>query len=394
MDKALFLAQLQKNIGMLDDNEQKDILDEYSQHIDMKVAGGMTEAEAIEDFGDFDEFVREILSAYHVKAPFDQDAPSDTTSQASVPTPTDRHGGVLHSGAAALGKAASATKNGARKIARATSGALGKAKTRTMQSVESAKESHRAHQAASNAAGAAPDAARPGDRAGARGARGLGAALRSWLSAAWRVCWNLVKTAVRWMWNALVACCTALCAVMGLASLFLFGACAVLLAQGYPALGLGLAGAGSTLMFGAAAYLLSRLIVRAPKREPEERPLSDGQGAGGSQRGDEYDLRAPSDAEEDRASGIPPRADSAHVAGNDGGDGGDGRTKPLAFSAPHRQRGFSPSPLQRGLSAPCQQRETARCGAAAPSSLFAATPLRPAQFDTMPLTAKGGAWHD
>ena len=68
MDKATFLVQLQKNIGMLDDDEQKDIIDEYSQHIDMKVSGGMTEAEAIEDFGDFNEFVREVLNAYHVKA--------------------------------------------------------------------------------------------------------------------------------------------------------------------------------------------------------------------------------------------------------------------------------------------------------------------------------------
>ena len=89
MDKATFLVQLQKNIGMLDDGEQKDIIDEYAQHIDMKVSGGMTEAEAIEDFGDFNEFVREVLSAYHVKAPFDQAATAETAATAS-PTPGDR----------------------------------------------------------------------------------------------------------------------------------------------------------------------------------------------------------------------------------------------------------------------------------------------------------------
>ena len=109
MDKATFLVQLQKNIGMLDDGEQKDIIDEYAQHIDMKVSGGMTEAEAIEDFGDFNEFVREVLSAYHVKAPFDQ-APFDQAATAET--------------------AAAATKSGAHKIGERVSGAFGKAAER------------------------------------------------------------------------------------------------------------------------------------------------------------------------------------------------------------------------------------------------------------------------
>lgn len=43
MIKAIFLTQLQQNIALLDDEEQKDILDEYAQHIDMKIAGSMTD---------------------------------------------------------------------------------------------------------------------------------------------------------------------------------------------------------------------------------------------------------------------------------------------------------------------------------------------------------------
>lgn len=67
MTKTKFLTLLQEQICMLDDAEQKDILDEYAQHIDMKVENGMTEAEAIEDFGPPDELAAEILGAYHVK---------------------------------------------------------------------------------------------------------------------------------------------------------------------------------------------------------------------------------------------------------------------------------------------------------------------------------------
>ena len=69
MNKTEFLLALQKQISMLEDDEQKDIIDEYSQHIDMKVQNGMTEDEAIEEFGPLDQLVGEILGAYHVKAP-------------------------------------------------------------------------------------------------------------------------------------------------------------------------------------------------------------------------------------------------------------------------------------------------------------------------------------
>ena len=40
--------------------------DEYRTHIEMKVQEGKTEAEAIEDFGDIDELVNEILDAYKI----------------------------------------------------------------------------------------------------------------------------------------------------------------------------------------------------------------------------------------------------------------------------------------------------------------------------------------
>lgn len=66
MDKTGFLKELKRYLVVLNEGEQKDILDEYSQHIDMKMERGMSEAEAIRDFGDIEELASEILEAYHV----------------------------------------------------------------------------------------------------------------------------------------------------------------------------------------------------------------------------------------------------------------------------------------------------------------------------------------
>lgn len=67
MTKQAFLDKLRSRLSILDDNEVEDILSEYAAHIDQKVASGKTEAEAIADFGDFNELVAAILSAYKIK---------------------------------------------------------------------------------------------------------------------------------------------------------------------------------------------------------------------------------------------------------------------------------------------------------------------------------------
>ena len=79
MNKTEFLTELRANVHMLEDDEQHDIINEYSQHLDMKVKEGMSETEAIEDFGPVDELIEEILAAYHVKAP-EKRTPSNTSS--------------------------------------------------------------------------------------------------------------------------------------------------------------------------------------------------------------------------------------------------------------------------------------------------------------------------
>lgn len=70
MNKETFLKELREYLKILEDREQEDILDEYAQHIDMKMQKGLSEEEAIRDFGSMEELVAEILEAYHVKPEF------------------------------------------------------------------------------------------------------------------------------------------------------------------------------------------------------------------------------------------------------------------------------------------------------------------------------------
>ena len=61
MSKEAFLTELAGHLKVLEEREQQDILDEYAQHIDMKIQNGMSEEEAIGDFGPVKELAAEIL---------------------------------------------------------------------------------------------------------------------------------------------------------------------------------------------------------------------------------------------------------------------------------------------------------------------------------------------
>ena len=69
MNKESFLKELQSGLAVLAESEQQDILAEYAQHIDMRMASGLTEEEAIRDFGDIRQLTAEILAAYHERIP-------------------------------------------------------------------------------------------------------------------------------------------------------------------------------------------------------------------------------------------------------------------------------------------------------------------------------------
>lgn len=70
MNKEKFLMELREYLRILENQEQEDILAEYAQHIDMKMGKGLSEEEAIRDFGPMEELASQILEAYHVKPEF------------------------------------------------------------------------------------------------------------------------------------------------------------------------------------------------------------------------------------------------------------------------------------------------------------------------------------
>ncbi|MGI5824072.1 MAG: HAAS signaling domain-containing protein [Bacillota bacterium] len=72
MTKQEFFDYLNKRLEILDKKEREDILAEFDQHINNKIENGCTEAEAIADFGDPEEFVEEILEAYKVNPEYNQ----------------------------------------------------------------------------------------------------------------------------------------------------------------------------------------------------------------------------------------------------------------------------------------------------------------------------------
>ncbi len=90
MNKETFLEELRGYLRILEDQEQEDILEEYAQHIDMKLQKGLSEEEAIRDFGPMRQLAAEILEAYHVKPEFDK--------KSSVHLPEFKRGGMEEGG--------------------------------------------------------------------------------------------------------------------------------------------------------------------------------------------------------------------------------------------------------------------------------------------------------
>lgn len=70
MNTAEFIAELNERLAVLTDEERRDILNEYEQHIDMKAASGISEEEVIADFGRIEDLTANILEAYHVRADY------------------------------------------------------------------------------------------------------------------------------------------------------------------------------------------------------------------------------------------------------------------------------------------------------------------------------------
>lgn len=272
MNKIEFLKELQGRISLLEDDEQRDIIDEYSQHIDTKVQKGMTEAEAIEDFGPIDQLVEELLSAYHVKA-----SAVEKTEQLDANS-------VVAGGKQAVTAAADATKRGCSKLRAEAAKAYAKAVEKAEAAKVHAEANGNAGQPAANAADAAYDAPNVGaaatDPARQRSHRAESVAhgIVKGGSSLWSGCVGIVKTCARWLWNFCVACAglaTLLCALCGI---FAFGFCLLLILQGYPLVGITVIALGATVSLACLTLLLAQLILL--KKKPEEAAAAKNAGDG------------------------------------------------------------------------------------------------------------------
>ncbi|MGL5541046.1 MAG: DUF1700 domain-containing protein [Erysipelotrichaceae bacterium] len=73
MNRQKFEAILNQKLQVLNMAERQDIIQEYSDHIAMKMESGKSEEEAIADFGDLDVLCNEILDSYHVNVSYTQE---------------------------------------------------------------------------------------------------------------------------------------------------------------------------------------------------------------------------------------------------------------------------------------------------------------------------------
>lgn len=252
MNKERFLQQLQQRIAMLEDAEQQDILAEYAQHIELRVQGGLTEEQAIKDFGDLDALVAEILGAYHVKPGYKPESKESFTLP--DPRPGIKKGcGKVKSW---LISAWERLRQGCKAFGLWIKGLWLrlKAKCSTLFHRDDVK---------------APKPREKKEKA----VRENEHPIRSVLLRAWRWLCRLVAAVVRLCWNFAVLLCAVPVAGVGIFFLICLGTMLVLSSEGYPLAGLSFISAGIVLVCGSVLGLGKGLIWRRSSHGEEAESL-------------------------------------------------------------------------------------------------------------------------
>lgn len=306
MKREEFLKILEERLQVLNEQEREDIVSEYRQHIEMRMESGLTEEDAIRDFGDLNELVGEILDAYSVnpdygkKQGFDPKAGAKAAGEA-VFAGTKKAGalgkrtaGVVKRWILALFKGACGLMSG---IWRGMKGAAAAVRSRLRRkekrealtaagisdgcgevSVPAVPEMHSAEgPIAGNGSGnlsILPETAgiRPGRREGKEeSSRRPGL----WLSFGklWRALWRLAAACVRILGTVFVLLPMTAVDFLGVVC---FGCLLVLCLMGYPAVGLTVGAFGGVVSCTALIFLVSDVLF-AGKRQKKtaERPAED-----------------------------------------------------------------------------------------------------------------------
>lgn len=230
MNKKEFLDVMEKRLSMLEAQEREDMLSEYAQHIELKMQSGMSEKEAIDDFGDIDSLIAEILEAYHIDPSYG--------------------GKAKKSAAEGIGKKASGVINRSKQ---SFSNFMEQQKEKQEQRMEQKREK---------------DKDRPPRwkrKEGSGFEKGEG---RKMVETALQKILFVLKVAFVFCVKACLVLVMLPAAVLTLFSLFGFGTLVVLLMQGYPLAGVTLVMLGCILGFGAVTlFVLTFIMSRWMKRK-------------------------------------------------------------------------------------------------------------------------------
>lgn len=241
MNKEIFLKELREYLIILEDREQEDILEEYAQHIDMKMQKGLSEEEAIQDFGPIDELASQILEAYHVKTQF-----QEKKKFAGFSNPM-----------AKIKDAIAWIKGKCRAFGAWLMKPFRRQKTEAGESTEDGQIKERKTK-----------------EMGKRISNMVKATGNGIVSIC-RACCSFCVWCLKWIWNAGWLLFSALCAFMAMIMLMGFGMTAVLLFQDYPFYGIFVLCLGGMLCFGALAGGAFTLLIRKKKESVENKDNTD-----------------------------------------------------------------------------------------------------------------------
>lgn len=319
MDKKTFIKELERSLSVLQEDELRDIVGEYEQHIDMKVQSGLTEEEAIADFGSLSQLSAEILEAYHVRA--DYAAEKEKGKRFSFAEGEKASKEILEQTGELCAKTGRQTVRGLRKVGLWLWGVLLFWKTQISRPIAWMKQKLEAYRdqreesaqmqaceweqteeeelmteeeqtvdmnrlrqqdAGAGCAGQPQNriyAARTRSRrkSGRNMTKSVVSGLLGVAEGAFRFCWKAAGWCIRAAWNLCWAGFSIFCGVMGLFCLFGLGMLAVLLTQGYPLAGVVIGCLGLNLCLFAAAGFGMTLIWRNKKESPRTADISGNQ---------------------------------------------------------------------------------------------------------------------
>lgn len=272
MSKEEFLRELERKLHVLNEQERRDVLEDYAQHIDLKIKNGQSEEEAVRSLGDPGELAAEMLDVYHINSEYASEPfVSEDAGEASrddkncVTGSVEKKEGFLGSLRKRIAKRSAAGKE-RRKAARAQKaekekGSFRKLPEQIAGTFAAGKEERKAVRAQKKEERRAKREAKKEMRKGKKrmnrespGYRSAGSVLSSLLAR----CAALIGTCVRFFWKAVLFMTALPVMCFGAFGLFLGGALLVLLLRGYPLAGVGIVTAGLTMSsFGITALILS-----------------------------------------------------------------------------------------------------------------------------------------